>query len=77
MEHPEGPVQDPSLVCRLRKSLYGLKKAPSAWYAKMDSYILSRGFIRCISDHNVYVMRKKYSLLLIFLYVYDLLITGR
>lgn len=30
MEQPQGFVQDPSLVCRLRKSLYGLKQAPRA-----------------------------------------------
>jgi hypothetical protein len=27
----------------LRKSLYGLKQAPQAWYAKMDSFLLSQG----------------------------------
>jgi hypothetical protein len=41
MERPQGFMQDSSLVCRLKKSLYGLKKAPRAWYAKMDSYPLS------------------------------------
>ena len=76
MEQPEGYVQDASLVCRLRKSLYKLKQAPQTWYAKMDSYILSRGFLRCISDPNVYMMRNTISLLLIFIYVDDLLITG-
>jgi hypothetical protein len=75
MEHPEGYVQDPSLVCRLRKSLYGLKQAPRVWYAKIDSYLLSRGFIRCRSYPNVYMMRNIYSLVLKVLYVDDLLIT--
>jgi hypothetical protein len=41
MEQPQGFMQDSSLVCRLKKSLYGLKQAPRAWYAKMDSYLLS------------------------------------
>jgi hypothetical protein len=71
IEHPEGYVQDPSLVCRLRKLLYRLKQAPQAWYAKMDSYLLFRGFLRCILDPNGYMMRKKKSLLLIVLYVDD------
>jgi hypothetical protein len=75
MEHPEGYVQDPSLVFRLRKSLYGLKQAPRAWYAKMDSYILSRGFLRCISDPNVYIMSNIDLPLLIVLYVNNLIIT--
>ena len=31
MKQPEGFIDDPFLVCRLRKSLYGLKQAPRAW----------------------------------------------
>jgi hypothetical protein len=76
MEQPQGYVHDSSLVCRLKKSLYGLKQAPRAWYAKMDSFLLSQGFHRCKSDPNVYMLHHDDSLLLIFLYVDDLLITG-
>jgi hypothetical protein len=50
MEQPQGFMQDSSLVCRLKKSLYGLKQAPRAWYAKMDSYLLSQNFVRCKSN---------------------------
>jgi hypothetical protein len=32
------------LVCRLKKALYGLKKAPSAWYIKIDRYLDEHGF---------------------------------
>jgi hypothetical protein len=69
-------MQDSSLVCQLKKSLYGLKKAPRAWYAKMDSYLLSQNFVRCKLDPNVYMLRTDDSLLLLVLYVDDLLITG-
>jgi hypothetical protein len=41
MEQPQGFMQESSLVCRLKKYLYGLKQSPRAWYAKMDSYLLS------------------------------------
>jgi hypothetical protein len=72
MEQTKGYVQDPSLVCRLKKSLYGLKQEPRAWYAKMDSYLLSQGFIHSKSDPNVYMLRSTNSLLIIILYVDDL-----
>ena len=42
MKQPEGFIDDPSLVCRLRKSLYELKQAPRAWYSKMDSFLISQ-----------------------------------
>jgi hypothetical protein len=74
MEQPQGFMQDSSLVCRLKKSLYGLKKAPRAWYSKMDSYLLSQNFVCCNSDPNVYMLRMIDSLLLLVLYVDDLLI---
>jgi hypothetical protein len=76
MEKPQGFVHNSSLVCRLKKSLYGLKQAPRAWYAKMDSYLLSHNFVCCNSDQNVYMLRTTDSLLLLVLYVDDLFITG-
>jgi hypothetical protein len=69
-------MQDSSLVYRLKKSLYGLKQAPRAWYAKMDSYLLSQNFVRCKSDLNVYMLKMNDSLLLLVLYVDELLISG-
>ena len=69
-------MQDSSLVCRLKKSLYGLKQASRAWYYKMDSYMLSHNFVHCKSDPNVYMLRTIDSLLLLVMYVDDLLITG-
>ena len=75
IEKPHGFIQDSYLVYRLKKSLYGLKKAPRAWYAKMDSYLLSQNFVRCKSDPNVYMLGIVDSLLLLVLYIDDLLIT--
>ena len=76
MEHPQGFIQDSTMVCRLKKSIYGLKQAPWAWYAKMDSFFLLVGFTRCHSDSNVYILRSDDAHLLLVLYVNDLIITG-
>jgi hypothetical protein len=67
MEQPQGFMQDSSLVCRLKKSLYGLKKATRAWYSKMDSYLLSHNFVCSKSYPNVYMLRMTDSLLLLVL----------
>jgi hypothetical protein len=76
MEKPRGFMKDSSVVCRLKKSLYGLEQTLRAWYAKMESYMLSQNFVRCKSNPNVYMLKKTNSLLLLVLYVDDLLIIG-
>jgi hypothetical protein len=41
-------------VCRLKKALYGLKQAPRAWYSRIDSFLMSLGFIKSNADSNLY-----------------------
>ena len=41
MKQPEGYIEDPSLVFKLRKSFYALKQAPRSWYSNMDAFLMS------------------------------------
>ena len=63
-------------MCRLKKSLYGIKNPPRDWYAKIDGFLLSHNFVRCKYDPNVYLKIIHGSLIIIVLYVDDLLMTG-
>ena len=66
------------LVCRLKKNLYGLKKAPRQWYRKFDSFMVEYRYDRTTFDHCVFV--KKFSdeeFIILLLYVDDMLIVGR
>ena len=74
MQKHEVLVSNQSLVCRLNKSLYGLKQARRAWYAKIDGFLLSQNFVQCMSDLNVYLKLIHGSFIIIVLYVDDLLI---
>ena len=78
MRQPEGFVckGKEDLVCRLRKSLYGLKQSPRMWYQKFDSYVLQHGFSRSNVDHCVYVKRLENVFVILTLYVDDMLLIG-
>lgn len=43
------------MVCKLKKALYGLKKAPRAWYERLHSYLISIGFMRTSDNSNLYL----------------------
>ena len=48
MDQPEGFVVPgkEDLVCKLKRSLYGLKQSPRHWYKRFDSFMLAHGFMR-------------------------------
>ena len=47
--------EDSHHVCRLKKSLYGLKQALRMWYEKFDSYIRKLGYRRSDSNPCMYI----------------------
>jgi hypothetical protein len=63
-------------VYRLKMTLYGLKKAPRAWYARIDGYMMSLGFIKNVIDLNLYYKTINGKSLILVLYVDDLFLTG-
>jgi hypothetical protein len=76
MVQPEGFVQQGNehLVCKLQKSLYGLKQSPRAWYQKIDTFLLAHGFTRSIADHSLYFMQEGQHVVIVIIYVDDLII---
>jgi hypothetical protein len=78
MKQPEGFVVKgkKELVCKLKKSLYGLKQSPRMWYQKIDTYMLGLGFTRSKEDHCVYFKLIGDHLIYLVLYVDDMLLIG-
>ncbi|GMP62936.1 LOW QUALITY PROTEIN: hypothetical protein CsSME_00024846 [Camellia sinensis var. sinensis] len=62
-------------VYLLKKTLYGLKQAPRAWYSRIDSHLLSLGFVKSLSEFTLYV-KEATDLIIVPVYVDDLLIIG-
>ena len=78
MKQPEGFVVKgkKELVCKLKKSPYGLKQSPRMWYQKFDTFIRGLGFTRRKVDHYVYFKLISDHLIYLVLYVDDTLLVG-
>ncbi|GJR16850.1 zinc finger, CCHC-type containing protein [Tanacetum coccineum] len=64
-------------VCKLIKSLYGLKQTPKQWHQKFDEVVLSNGYLLNQADKCVYRKFDKFDKgVIICLYVDDMLIFG-
>jgi len=79
MEQPPGFIAqgEYGLVCKLQKSLYGLKQSPRAWFGKFSKVIQQFGMIRSETDHSVFFKRSSLNqVIYLVVYVDDIVITG-
>lgn len=61
-------------VCKLKRSIYGLKQSGKSWYERMGGYLIVCGFFKCSSDGNIYIRRFCYFIVILVLYVDDCII---
>ena len=70
MVQPQGFYDDKDnhLVCKLKKSIYGLKQASRKWDIKFHNVIASYGFVENIVDQCIYlkVSGSKYIFLVLY-----------
>ena len=57
MKQPPGFAADGKehLVCKLKKSIYGLKQSPRCWNTALDSHLKEMGFVPSTSDPCIYM----------------------
>ena len=78
MVQPEGFVNQkhPNKVCKLKKSIYGLKQASRSWNLRFDEKIKEFGFIKNEDEPCVYKKTSGSTVTFLILYVDDILILG-
>ena len=75
MEQPEGYIKpgQEHLVCKLKRSIYGLKQSPRCWSKAFTKFMKDIGFKQSTSDPCVFV-RSRQDLEILAVYVDDLIL---
>ncbi|GKB90805.1 ribonuclease H-like domain-containing protein [Tanacetum coccineum] len=63
-------------VCKLNKSLYGLKQASRQWNAKLTTALVEYGFKQSKFDYSSYIKQTDKVFIVLLVYVDDIVITG-
>ena len=78
MVQPEGFIKkgQEKKVCKLQKSIYGLKQASRSWNIKFEQSVKSFGFIQCPDEPCVYKRCSENVVVFLIIYVDDILLIG-
>ena len=78
MSQPEGfeSNERPNQVCKLKRSIYGLKQASRSWNIHFDETVKEFGFIKNVDEPCVYKKTSGRTIVFLILYVDDILLIG-
>lgn len=65
-----------NFVCKLHRSLYGLKQLPREWYSRMSSSLMELGFVGSKADTSLFVKQVGSNMVFLLIYGADILLTG-
>ncbi|RVW26427.1 Retrovirus-related Pol polyprotein from transposon RE1 [Vitis vinifera] len=72
----EGEYLPSNAVCRLHKSIYGLKQVSHQRFHKFSNALLSEGFVQSTNDHTLFTKYQDTSFLALLIYVDDIIIAS-
>ena len=79
MRQPEGYTkpEEEHLVCKLSKSIYGLKQSPRCWNTALHAHLVRMNFEQLHSDPCIYKSKTEANTFYIGVYVDDLVLAGK
>ena len=78
MKQPEGFAAEgqEDLVCKLKRSIYGLKQSPRCWNSALDHKLKQMGFVQAKGDPCLY-MASEGEMFIIAVYLDDIVLAGK
>ena len=78
MKQPEGFAAkgQEDLVCKLKRSIYGLKQSPRCWNSALDNQLKKMGFVQAKGDSCLY-MASEGEMFMVAVYVDDITLAGK
>ncbi|CAM8965547.1 unnamed protein product [Rhodiola kirilowii] len=64
------------LVCKLHKSIYGLKQASRQWFSRFSDSLLAFGFQQSLEDYSLFTLKTDNHFIILLVYVDDVVLTG-
>lgn len=72
----QGEEISPTAVCRLHKSIYGLKQASRQWFLKFSTTLMALGFEQCPGEHTLFLQEQSGFFVVVSVYVDDIIIAS-
>jgi histone deacetylase 1/2 len=66
----------PNYVCKLHKSIYGLKQSPRAWYSRLSDMLHQLGFSAAKTDTSLFVFHQAGITIYMLVYVDDIVVVS-
>ncbi|XP_021736562.1 uncharacterized protein LOC110703119 [Chenopodium quinoa] len=76
MTPPPGYSVPVGKVCKLKRSLYGLRQASRCWNIELSKFLVSQGYVQSKEDYSMFIRSVGDSFTVVIAYIDDLLVSG-